>query len=94
MGECWQFESFANSLQIYVDEVLTFREKWTLCPKTMPVEHSLLSGTFSRFSSLYEFGFEAASAEEAVQQDAEGCRHWRMSKAQGTISRSAYETGF
>lgn len=103
MGECWQFESLANKLQIFVDDKITFRENWNLIPQTMAPGHPLLCGEYVRFSNYYEFGLDSRPSASAIDnvdsttnaacgKDDGASVEWELANQHGRIQRSAFKS--
>ncbi|MBI2809599.1 MAG: urease accessory protein UreD [Candidatus Melainabacteria bacterium] len=59
MQELWQFERFHYRLEIFRNRQLLYRENWGLEPTTAGVEHPLVCGDYTHFSTLYTFGSAA-----------------------------------
>jgi len=89
MGECWEFESFANRLEIFVENILVFRENWIISPADMPLTHPLLCASNTKFASLFCFGKDSSSGAMEMD-DAATTSRWEMCSAGGKIVRHAF----
>ena len=56
MGECWQFEEMDSSIQIDISGKIAYRDRWRLDPGSLPVDESLVIGSYNAYESLYLFG--------------------------------------
>jgi urease accessory protein len=90
MGECWEFESFANKLEIFVENVLVFRENWEIKPIEMPLTHPLLCGDRKKFVSQFRFDPDDNNLGETASDDAENSACWEMFSRGGKIMRYAF----
>src|SRR5205085_1091472 len=45
-GEVWQFESFQNTINIFRDERLVYREHWKIYPNIQRLKHPFLCGDY------------------------------------------------
>jgi urease accessory protein UreH len=56
MNECWRFERFDNTIEIFIAGSLAYRERFVLEPLKAPPDHALIGHHFTRFRSVYHFG--------------------------------------
>jgi len=91
MGECWQFERFDNLLEIFVERLLVYRDRWVIEPGRRPLTHPAVCGEYTRFASTYCFGpgvEPPASAEPPT-----GTVSWLLEKPHGRIHKLAARDG-
>jgi urease accessory protein UreH len=56
MNECWRFERFDNTIEIFMAGSLKYRERFVLEPLKTSPNHALIGHYFTRFQSVYCFG--------------------------------------
>lgn len=92
MGETWQFASFNNTVEIYTDTQLVFREHWQLKPRQSDPEQSLVCGSYKLFETLYRFGAQESLAEDRIHNYLSGISEnslrWQMLRGQGIITKT------
>ncbi len=92
MRECWQFERFDNTIEIFVGGLLKYRERFVLQPLQFAPADPLIGQHFTRFKSVYRFGpwldTEVPAHDLSGAMSFEGDRlAWRLKRPCGTIDR-------
>lgn len=88
MNEAWQFEQFTNTVNIYIEQALVYREHWKLRPADSDVTNSLIAGGFLHFKNAYLHGDYTNRAPRAVARPNEQ-RLWTLNRDTLQIDRTA-----
>jgi len=92
MNEFLRFESFDNTIEIYVGGCLEYRERFVIEPLKHSPEQTVIAQNFTRFNSRYQFGdwTEGDILPQFSQVDSHsstGHCAWRMRRSAGIIDR-------
>lgn len=85
MEEAWAFQEFDNTVEIFVEGKLVYRDRYLIQPAKNDATHPFICAEYKYFETLHQFGCIGARLENAEMQ-------WQSRRGRTTITRAMRKT--